>query len=86
MTIILLVEIFLRFVSDWRNFHTSLRNWVDLALAVITAIIQLPPIKNSHQVYAWLTVFQILRIYRVVLAVSITRDLIVSRTSSRNSS
>ena len=78
VTIILLIEIALRFASDWRNFHQSKYNWVDLGLAVITAVIQIPPIRNSGQPYAWLTFFQILRIYRVVLAVSLTRDLIVS--------
>ena len=78
VTILLVFEIFLRFSSDWRNFHKSPRNWIDLALAVITAIIQIPPIHRSREVYAWLTIFQILRIYRVVLAVSLTRQLIVS--------
>ena len=78
VTIILVVEITLRFASDWRNFHRSKCNWIDFGLAVITAVIQLPPIRHSGQPYAWLTFFQILRIYRVVLAVSLTRDLIVS--------
>ena len=79
VTILLVFEMFLRFSSDWRNFHKSPRNWIDLALAVITAIIQIPPIHRSREVYAWLTIFQILRIYRVVLAVSLTRQLIVSQ-------
>ena len=77
VTFVLFVEIILRFVTDWRNFHKSRRNWVDLSLAIITAIIQLPPIHLHGQLYAWMTVFQILRIYRVVLAVPLTRDLIV---------
>ncbi|KAI4263610.1 MAG: hypothetical protein L6R42_001245 [Xanthoria sp. 1 TBL-2021] len=76
VTIILIVEILLRFAVSWRTFHRSKRNWVDLGIAVITAIIQIPPIRHSGQPYAWLTFFQILRFYRVVLAVSITRDLI----------
>lgn len=78
MTVILALEIIARFAVDWRSFHRSKRNWVDLAIAVITAIIQIPPIRHSGQPYAWLTFFQILRFYRVVLAVPITRDLIVS--------
>lgn len=76
VTILLAVEIVLRFISDWRNFHKSTRNWIDLTLAIITAIIQIPPIHQSGQTYEWLTFFQIIRIYRVVLAVSLTRELI----------
>ncbi|KAL8826799.1 MAG: hypothetical protein Q9170_007267 [Blastenia crenularia] len=76
VTIVLVFEILARFAVDWRNFHRSKRNWVDLGIAVITAIIQIPPIRHSGQAYAWLTFFQILRFYRVVLAVSITKDLI----------
>ena len=77
VTLVLLIEICLRFLCDWRNFHTKPRNWVDLGLAIVTAIIQIPPIRQSGQTYAWLTFFQIVRIYRVVLAVSLTRELIV---------
>lgn len=77
VTLLLLVEIAFRFVSDWRDFHHHRRNWFDLFLAIMTGIIQLPPIKHSGDPYAWLTVFQILRIYRVVLAVQLTRDLIL---------
>ena len=76
VTITLVGEIVLRFVSNWRKFHKEKRNWLDLGIAIITAVIQFPPIRNSGQVYEWLTFFQILRIYRVVLAISITRDLI----------
>ena len=82
MTLILLLEILLRFLVDWRNFHTNKRNWVDLGLAVTTAVIQIPRIRDSEQPYAWLTVFQIIRIYRVVLAVPMTRKLIVSSAST----
>uniref|UniRef100_A0A093VLY1 Calcium-channel protein CCH1 n=1 Tax=Talaromyces marneffei PM1 TaxID=1077442 RepID=A0A093VLY1_TALMA len=77
VTFVLLLEIILRFASDWRHFHHSKRNLVDLALAVITCIIQIPPIHSSGQVYMGLTLFQILRIYRIVLAFSVTRDLIM---------
>ena len=78
ITLLLLIEMVLRFATDWRNFHHSPRNWVDLGLAVITTVILIPPIRYSGQPYAWLTVFQIIRIYRVVLAVPITRDLIMT--------
>ena len=77
VTCVLVGEIVLRFLSDWRNFYKGKRNWVDLGLAIITAIIQIPQIHNSGQIYAWLTFFQIIRIYRVVLAIPITRDLIL---------
>ncbi|SMR42929.1 unnamed protein product [Zymoseptoria tritici ST99CH_1E4] len=76
-TLLLVVEIFLRFASDWRDFYRHRRNWFDLFLAIITAVIQLPFIRDSGDPYAWLTVFQIVRIYRVVLAVQLTRDLIL---------
>lgn len=77
VTVILLVEIIIRFASDWRTFHRKRRNWVDLGLAIITCIIQIPPIKSSGRVYAGLTIFQILRVYRVVLAFPVTRNLIM---------
>ena len=77
VTIALDCEIILRFMADWRRFHKSKRNLVDLALAIITTVIQIPVIKYSGQPYAWLTFFQIIRIYRVVLAVEMTRTLIV---------
>ncbi|KAI9722379.1 MAG: hypothetical protein M1812_001851 [Candelaria pacifica] len=77
VTFLLLFEIVLRIATDWRNFFKSKRNWVDLALAVVTTVMQIPAIRHSGQPYAWLTFFQIVRIYRVVLAVSLTRDLIM---------
>ncbi|KAH0603703.1 uncharacterized protein H6S33_007362 [Morchella sextelata] len=76
VTVILSVEIVLRFLSDWRGFRRSKQNWADLALVVITCIIQLPPIHNSGRVYEWLTLFQILRVYRVVWAIPATRNLL----------
>ncbi|KAK9771810.1 putative EF-hand domain-containing protein [Seiridium cardinale] len=77
VTVLLDMEIIIRFAANWRGFHRSYRNLFDLFLAVATTIILLPPIHNAEQVYAWLTVFQILRIYRIVLAVPITRKLIL---------
>ena len=77
VTLVLLLEITLRFASDWRRFFYSRVNWADLLLAVVTAVTQLPPIRNSGQAYAWLSAFQVARIYRVVLAFSVTRDLIL---------
>lgn len=77
VTVVLLIEIILRFASDWRVFHKKRRNWVDLGLAIITCIIQIPPIKTSGHSYSVLTIFQILRVYRIVLAFSVTRNLIM---------
>jgi hypothetical protein len=76
VTLVFLLEIILRFASDWRHFHHSKRNLVDLALVVVTCIIQIPPIHSSGRAYMALTLFQILRVYRIVLAFSVTRDLI----------
>ncbi|KAI0913170.1 Ion transport protein-domain-containing protein [Ustulina deusta] len=71
------VEIAIRVAANWKFFHRSKRNLVDLFLAVANTVILLPPILHSGQTYAWLTIFQLLRVYRVVLAVPITRDLIL---------
>ncbi|KAF2496014.1 hypothetical protein BU16DRAFT_526542 [Lophium mytilinum] len=79
VSLILLFEIVLRFLVDWRHFFQSRRNVVDLGLAIITTVIQIPAVKHARdgRPYAWLTIFQIVRIYRVVLAVPLTRDLIM---------
>jgi hypothetical protein len=79
VSLMLLGEILLRFVVDWRGFIFSGRDWFDLFLAIITTMMEIPVIKHAYngQAYAWLTVFQILRVYRVVLAISITRDLVL---------
>ncbi len=77
VTLLLLFEIIIRFVGDWRQFFQHNQNWADLGIAIITSVILLPPIRNSGQAYAWLTIFQILRIYRVIIAVPVTRSLIM---------
>lgn len=79
VSLVLLGEIVLRFSVDWRGFTHSGRGWFDLFLAVVTTVMEIPVIKHAYdgQAYAWLTVFQILRVYRVVLAISITRDLVL---------
>lgn len=76
VTLVLLVEITVRFAVDWRHFIHDTKSWVDLALAVITSIILIPPIRTSGEPYAWLTLFQLLRIYRVIIAIPVTRGLI----------
>lgn len=77
VTILLFLEICFRFASDWHNFHKKRRNWVDFGIALITVIIQAPAVRHSGRVYDWLTIFQILRIYRVVWAIPVTRNLLV---------
>jgi hypothetical protein len=77
VTLVFLIEIILRFASDWRVFHRKRRNWFDLFLVVVTCVIQIPPIHNSGRAYTVLTLFQILRVYRFVLAFSVTRKLIM---------
>lgn len=73
------LEILIRFfvaLPDWRRFLHSGANNVDAFLAVMTSIIQIPGIRDSSA-YPWLTVFQISRFYRVVLAVPRMRRLLV---------
>lgn len=83
ITLALLGEILVRFIVDWRHFFKSRRNLTDLMIAIITTVIQLPAVKAAHggRAYAWLSIFQIMRVYRIVLAVPVTRDLIVSSSS-----
>ncbi|KAK2609041.1 calcium channel protein [Conoideocrella luteorostrata] len=75
-TVLLDIDILVRLASDWRVFHRSWRNLFDMFLAVATTIILIPPIPGTRP-YQWLTVFQILRAYRIVLAVPVTRKLIL---------
>ena len=79
VSLALLAEIVVRFAVDWRGFIRNGRSWFDLFLVIITMTIEIPAIKYSYQgqAYAWLSVFQIMRVYRVVLAISITRELIM---------
>ncbi|KAI9734913.1 MAG: calcium channel protein [Cirrosporium novae-zelandiae] len=77
VTLILLFEIIFRFSSDWRGFFKHRQNWIDFILAIITTMMQIPVIHRSGQPYAWLTIFQIARFYRIVLAFPVTRDLLM---------
>ncbi|KAF8935698.1 calcium channel protein [Haplosporangium bisporale] len=52
------------------------KNMVDLFLAIATLVIQIPPIHNSRA-YVYLTVFQVLRIYRPIIYVERLRSLII---------
>jgi voltage-dependent calcium channel len=78
-TAIFALEIIVRFVisfPDWRAFFRRKTNCVDLFIAVATSVIQIPAIRNSSS-YGWLTIFQIMRVYRIIIALPITRDLLV---------
>ncbi|KAJ4272391.1 calcium channel protein [Fusarium torreyae] len=76
VTLFLDIEMILRFATDWNYFHKTWRNLFDLGLAIITSVILIPPIRHTRA-YAWLSVFQILRVYRIVLAIPVTRELIL---------
>ncbi|KAJ6445532.1 protein phosphatase 2A regulatory subunit cdc55 [Purpureocillium lavendulum] len=75
-TILLDVEMVIRFIANWKGFYRSRRNLVDLGLAIVTTVILIPPIRHSRA-YPWLSVFQIVRAYRIVLAIPVTRKLIL---------
>ncbi|KAG8926488.1 calcium channel protein, partial [Tulasnella sp. 417] len=61
---------------NWREFNRQSVNWFDLFLAVTTSIIQIPPI-HDWQYYAWLTAFQLIRFYRVILAMPRLRPFVL---------
>jgi hypothetical protein len=77
-----LVDIGIRF-TVWpahpKFFHSPKNNF-DLFLAVITSIIQIPAIRDSNT-YIYLSVFQVMRIYRPIIYIQSLKDLIVSSTS-----
>ncbi|GJJ69887.1 voltage-dependent calcium channel [Entomortierella parvispora] len=77
-TVAFAVDIFIRFLVCFPRpgeFFDSKKNLVDLTLAITTLIIQIPYVHNSH-VYVYLTVFQVVRIYRVIIYVERLRSLI----------
>ncbi|KAJ7112947.1 Ion transport protein-domain-containing protein [Mycena epipterygia] len=53
------------------------QNWLDMALAVITSVIQIPAIRHSA-VYPWFTIFQLMRFYRVILVVPRMKPLLLA--------
>ncbi|KAG0336009.1 calcium channel protein, partial [Podila humilis] len=77
-TVAFAIEIIIRFLAYMpqpKHFFDSRKNLVDLFLATITLIIQIPPIRNSRA-YIYLTLFQVLRIYRPIIYVERLRSLI----------
>jgi len=75
------VEIVVRIMFDtmdagfW-SFFDRKRNALDLLIAVITTIIQIPVVHNSYW-YPWLTFFQLLRFYRVIAAIPRMKSLLL---------
>ncbi|WFD25877.1 calcium channel protein [Malassezia nana] len=75
------VEIIIRIVFDtmdagfW-SFFDRKRNALDLLIAVITTIIQIPVVQDSAW-YPWLTFFQLLRFYRVIAAIPRMKSLLL---------
>ena len=78
VTWILLSEIVLRFTLEWRTFHQSKQNLMDVGLAIITSIMQIPLFQRAGRTYTWFTVFRIARSYRIFWAIRPVRDLMVS--------
>lgn len=78
-TVAFAVEIAIRFLVCFPKpgeFFDSKKNMVDLILVAVTLVIQIPLIHRSH-VYVYLTVFQVVRIYRPIIYVQRLRSLIV---------
>jgi hypothetical protein len=53
-----------------------MQNVADLFLAIVCGIILIPPIPNTV-VYSWLTAFQLMRFYRVILLFPGMKTLLV---------
>ncbi|CAG8488519.1 6193_t:CDS:10 [Ambispora gerdemannii] len=78
-TILFAIEIILRFgasLPDYRHFFHYKKNVTDFILVVITCLIQIPGIRDSNA-YPYLTVFQIMRVYRVIIAWARLRNLLM---------
>ncbi|KAF9431383.1 calcium channel protein [Entomortierella beljakovae] len=72
------IDILIRFLVTLENpkdFWKSKKNLVDFFLAFITLLIQIPVIHKSH-VYVYLTVFQVVRVYRPIIYVERLKALI----------
>ncbi|CAO3640711.1 unnamed protein product [Mucor fragilis] len=76
-TFVFALEILLRMVgaSSWMSFWSAKTNLFDLFLVISTCVIQLPMIQDSW-VYKYLTIFQILRLYRLFICIPRVRRLL----------
>ncbi|KAF9123242.1 calcium channel protein, partial [Mortierella sp. 14UC] len=70
------VEIIVRIIghSSWKLFWKRKSNKFDLLLALTTVVIQIPAIQRWEW-YRYLTIFQVLRAYRLIPAIPGVRDL-----------
>lgn len=83
-SIAFLFEILVRMLNQrtyLKGFFQSKLNATDFLIAIITCIIQIPPIHQNVYIYVWFTGFQVLRIYRLVVAVPRLRKLMVNLTN-----
>ncbi|KAF9214504.1 calcium channel protein [Podila verticillata] len=78
-TIIFLIEICLRIAgaASWKAFMKKKSNVFDLFLAIVTTILLLPVVHNWEW-FRYLTIFQVLRSYRLIPAIPGVRDLMRS--------
>lgn len=67
-------EMILRFIAyypDWRSFISSRTTWIDMLLAIANIVTLF--FYYDREVYSWMTVFQLLRIHRVVGSIRYAR-------------
>lgn len=67
LAVIFFVDIFWRFFAFlpyWRTFLMSFMNIIDLILAIANIVVLI--FYNDTIVYAWLTIFQLVRVYRII--------------------
>ncbi|ORX65453.1 hypothetical protein K493DRAFT_157461, partial [Basidiobolus meristosporus CBS 931.73] len=76
-TILFAAEIVLRLLAatSFRQFWRQLNNRVDLFLAIATCVVMIPYIRSTN-IYRYLTVFQVMRSYRVVLCIPRVNQLV----------
>ncbi|KAI0739665.1 Ion transport protein-domain-containing protein [Daedaleopsis nitida] len=80
LTLLFDVEILIRvlaYLPDWRKFFFRGQNVLDLVLAIGSSVIQIPAIHESS-VYPWLTIFQLMRFYRVILEIPRMKPLMLA--------
>ncbi|KAI8359295.1 Ion transport protein-domain-containing protein [Mortierella sp. GBAus27b] len=77
-TLVFIIDIGIRYTvwpSEHMKFYHSAQNMFDAFLVVATTIIQIPMIHNSDA-YVYLSIFQVMRIYRPIICIPSLRELI----------